>query len=236
MKMKKLMMVVLALPLALFSVPSWSAMGGDDPLIGKVMINNLELQSGDGSPLSWAGNAWLGKDLNKLWLKTEGSSVDGETEAELQLLYSRAIAPFWDIQLGWRGDVQPTPRRDWFAVSLFGLAPYLFETDVSLFIADGDQMALRVMVEYEYMFTQKLIVSPEVELNLYSTSEPELGIGSGISDVSMGLRLRYEIRREFAPYIGVEGSRLFGDSADFATAAGESEHEVRGIIGLRAWF
>ncbi|MDQ7075890.1 MAG: copper resistance protein B [Gammaproteobacteria bacterium] len=233
--MKKLMAVLLLSPALLFSAPLW-AMGGDDPLIGKVMLNNVELQSGDGSPLSWAGSAWLGKDLNKLWFKTEGSSVDGETEAEIQLLYSRAIAPFWDVQVGWRGDVQPTPRRDWFAVSLLGLAPYLFEVDVSLFVADGDQVALRLMAEYEYMFTQKLIVSPEVELNLHSSSEPALGIGSGLSDVSMGLRLRYEIRREFAPYIGVESTRLFGDSAHFATTAGESDHDVRGVIGLRAWF
>jgi len=236
MKMKKLMMVILVFPLALFSVPSWSAMGGDDPLLAKVMVNTLEVQSGDGSPLSWGASAWLGKDLNKLWLKTEGSSVDGETEAELQLLYSRAIAPFWDIQLGWRGDIQPTPRRDWFAVSLLGLAPYLFETDVSFFVAGKDQMALRLMAEYEYMFTQKLILTPEVELNLHSNSEPALGIGSGVSDLTMGVRLRYEIRREFAPYIGIESTRLFGDSADFATAAGGSENEVRGVIGLRAWF
>jgi copper resistance protein B len=136
------------------------------------------------NPLAWEAEAWLGKDLNKLWLKTEGELLKGETEeAELQLLYSRAISPYWDLQLGWRGDMQPTPNRNWAAISLKGLAPYFFEVDASLFIGQSGRTAARLSAEYEMLFTQRLILSPE------------LGIESGLSNISTGLRLRYEIRR-----------------------------------------
>jgi copper resistance protein B len=182
-------------------------------------------------------DAWIGYDLNKLWFKTEVERVDGETEeAELQMLYSRALAPFWDLQLGWRRDIRPEPHRDYLAIGFKGLAPYLFETDASLFLGEAGQFGARLDAEYEYLFTQRLILSPEIEVNLYSRDDEEVGIGAGLSNMSLGLRLRYEIRREFAPYIGVNWTRQFGQTAVYARAEGSDPSDFQWVAGIRAWF
>ena len=232
--MKKTMAAIMALGI------STNAMGGgvDDPLVYRVMIDKLEIRDADGdNPLVWDAQAWIGYDLNKFWIKTEGERVDGETEeADIELLYSRAIAPFWDLQAGWRRDIEPTPDRDWLALSLKGLAPYLFEVDASLYIGESGRFAANLDAEYEYMFTQRLILSPEIEMNLYSDRDEERSIGSGLSNLEAGLRLRYEIRREFAPYIGVNWTRLFGGTADFAEAEGGDTSDVQWLAGIRAWF
>ena len=215
------------------------AMGvDDDPLIGMFKIDQLEVRDTDaGNVTAWNADAWLGKDLHKLWLKTEGEYHDGETEeAELQLLYSRALSPFWDVQTGWRRDFRPEPERDWFAFGIMGLAPYMFEVDLALFLGEGGQSSVRLDAEYEYLFTQRLILSPELETNLYGKEDPERGIGAGLADVTAGLRLRYEIRREFAPYVGVQWTGLYGDTADLAEAAGGDTSEAVWVAGIRAWF
>jgi copper resistance protein B len=210
----------------------------DDPLLMKAMVDQLELRltSGD-NPLAWEGEVWLGKDLNKLWLKTEGEYVNGDVEdAELQLLYSRAIAAFWDFQAGWRGDLRPRPDRNWLAVGFKGLAPYFFAVDAAIFIGGSGRTAARIEMEYEMLLTQRLILTPEFETNLYGKKDVELGIGSGLSDVEIGLRLRYEIRREFAPYIGLNWWKKYGDTADFAEAAGQETDDLQVTLGIRAWF
>lgn len=210
----------------------------DDPLLYKVMIDQFEYRAGDGAdPLVLDADAWVGFDLNKIWLKAEVERISGDTEeAEVQLLYSRAIAPFWDLQVGWRHDIKPTPNRDYFALGFKGVAPYQFEVDAALFVGESGQVALRLDAEYEYMFSQKLILSPEIELNLHSKDDIAIGVGSGLSDMALGLRLRYEVRREFAPYIGVNWSRKFGQTAGLAKAEGESDSDVRFIAGIRMWF
>jgi copper resistance protein B len=217
---------------------SAAGMGTDDPLLYKVMINKLEIRNTDG-PDPWLldADAWVGKDLNKFWLKAEVERVDGKAEeAELQFLYSRAVAPFWDFQLGWRRDIKPEPYRDFLVLGFKGLAPYLFEVDTSLFIGESGQLGVRLDVEYEYMFTQKLILSPEMEMNFHSKDDEAVGIGSGLSDMGFGLRLRYEVRREFAPYIGVNWSKQFGRTADFTRAEGGDVSDVQLVAGIRAWF
>jgi copper resistance protein B len=210
----------------------------DDPLLFKAMADQLELRITDGdNALAWDAEAWLGKDLNKLWLKTEGERVDGNTEdAELQVLYSRAITAFWDVQAGWRGDLRPHPDRHWLAMGFKGLAPYFFDIDAAVFIGESGHTAARIDLEYEVLFTQRLILTPEFETNLYGKKDPERGIGSGLSDIEIGLRLRYEIRREFAPYIGLNWWKKFGDTADFARAAGADTDDIQILLGLRAWF
>jgi copper resistance protein B len=235
---RKLFLQVLTIPLLLGSVTSASAGGNDDPLLTKVLIDQFEIRDADGSdPLVLDGQGWIGKDLNKLWIKTEIERVDGDTEeAELQALYSRAIAPYWDLQLGLRHDFQPSPSRSWGVIGIQGIAPYFFEVDTALFIGESGQTALRVEAEYELLFTQKLILTPEVELNFYGQDDKDLNIGSGLSDLEAGLRLRYEIRREFAPYIGVNWNKSFGNTADFASAEGEDTDDVQWVVGLRAWF
>ncbi len=224
---------------ALFASATVAAGGmEDDPLLFKVMVDQLEWRDAKGDdPLVWDADAWIGKDLNKLWIKTEGEHAGGRTEeAEVQLLYSLAIAPFWDLQAGWRHDFQPNPSRDWLSIGFKGLAPYWFEVDAGLFAGGNGQVAARLDAEYELMFTQRLILTPEIELNLHSKDDEETGVGSGLSDMELGLRLRYEIRREFAPYIGVNWERKFGKSADFAEEEGESTDDVQFVVGVRAWF
>lgn len=212
--------------------------GADDPLLYKVMIDKLELRDTDGpNPLVLDADAWIGYDLNKFWFKTELERVDGKTEeAEVQFLYSRAITPFWDFQAGWRHDIKPKPTRDYLALGFKGLSPYQFDLDAGLFIGESGQVNARLDAEYEYMLTQKLILSPELEVNLYSQDDAQTGIGSGLSDMELGLRLRYEIRREFAPYIGVNWTKKFGQTADFAKADGEDTSDVQFVAGIRIWF
>lgn len=210
----------------------------DDPLLIKVIIDQLEIRDiDDDNPWVLDGQGWVGKDLQKLWLKAETERSDGETEeAELQALYSQAIAPFWDMQVGLRQDFQPTPNRSWAVIGFQGLAPYFFEIDTALFIGESGRTALRLEAEYELLFTQQLILTPEIEINLSGQNDTDLGIGSGLSHVETGLRLRYEIRRELAPYIGVNWSKSFGNTADFRRAEGENTHDIQWVIGLRAWF
>ena len=215
-----------------------SASMEDDPLLAMVMFEQLEWreQSPDNA-LVWDADAWLGRDLNKLWLKSEGEFSDGDTEElELQLLFSRAIATYWDIQAGWRGDLEPGPGRNWFALGVQGLAPYFFEVDAALFVSSSGRTAARFEAGYDILLTQRLILTPDFELNFYSKDDEKAGTGSGLSDMELGARLRYEIRREIAPYLGVNWWKKFGDTRDFARAAGEESDDLQVVVGLRIWF
>ncbi len=212
-------------------------------LLTKVTIDQLEAREHDGSALE--GSLWFGDDFNKLWLKTEFEREGGETEKalsrttkkELQALYSRAIAPYWDLQFGARHDFElETDSRNWGVVALNGLAPYFFEVDTSLFIGEDGDTAFRVEAEYELLFTQQWILSPEIEVNFFGQNSPEHHTGSGLSDIEAGLRLRYEFTPQFAPYIGVNYEKKFGNTADFARQDGESVSETLWVIGLHAWF
>jgi len=210
----------------------------DDPVLFKVLIDKLEWRATDGpNPWVWDADAWIGKDLNKLWLKTEGEYADGTTDAAYgEALYSRGIAPYWDLQAGWRHDFSPEPERDWLAVGFRGLAPYWFDVDATLYAGGNGTVFARLDAEYELMITQRLVLSPELETNVYANSDPARGIGSGVSGLELGLRLRYEIRREFAPYIGVNWEKLFGGTADYAREEDESTNDLQFVVGVRAWF
>lgn len=218
--------------------PFTQAAGKDDPILAKVMIDQLEVRATDGpDPYVLEAQAWIGQDLHKLWLKADVERVDGSTEeAEVQALYSRAIAPYWDLQVGWRHDFRPRPSRDWLAIGVEGLAPYWFEIDAAAFVGESGQVGARLEGEYEWMFTQRWVLSPELKVNLHTKNDKETGTGSGLSDLELGLRLRYEIRREFAPYIGVNWTRKFGNTADYARDEGEDTDDVQFVAGVRAWF
>ena len=214
------------------------AASADDPLLLMGVLDQFEWRDTVGdSTLSWEGQGWLGKDLRKLWFKTEGERSGGRIEeAELQFLYSKAIARYWDFQIGVRHDFEPSPSRTWLAIGVQGLAPYFFETDIAFFVGDYGRTALRIESEYELLLTQRLILTPDFEVNFYGSDDPITGIGSGLAEIEIGLRLRYEIRREFAPYIGVNWSRVFGNTADFARINGEVISDAQLVVGLRAWF
>lgn len=228
---------VLPLAILLLPVPGLAGME-DDPLLGKVMIDQLEVRATDG-PDPWVLEAegWIGRDLNKLWLKTDVERLGGATEeAEVQALYSRAVAPYWDAQIGWRHDFRPEPDRDWLAFGFEGLAPYWFDVDAAAFVGGNGQLAARLNAEYELLFTQRWVLSPELEVNLHSKDDPATGVGSGLSDLQLGLRLRYEIRREFAPYVGVNWTKQFGQTAGFARDEGEDPNDLQLVAGVRIWF
>lgn len=211
--------------------------GNDDPLLTKVMLDQFEKGVDPQDPTQFSAQAWLGYDLNKLWLKTEGEySNSDKQDLEIQALYSKPIAPYWDVQFGIKTDIKPTPNRNWAVIGVQGLAPYFFDIDAALFIGEQGRTAMRLSAEYELLITQKLILTPEVEVNLFGKDDAELGIGSGLSDVSAGLRLRYEIVREFAPYIGVDWRQKLGNTADYARSEGEDTQETQFVIGFSAWF
>ena len=221
-------------------IPSATFAAGmnDDPLLTKLTVDQLEIRSdNENSLFVWDAEGWVGKDLNKFWIKTDGEyNNDQIEETEIQALYSRAVAPFWDLQLGWRRNIRPSPDRDWLAIGVKGLAPYFFDIDTALFVGDNGRTAARLQVEYEMMITQRLVLTPEIELNLYGKDDPAVAIGSGFSDIEVGLRLRYEIRREFAPYIGVNWTHLYGDTADYARMEDEDIDDVQLVFGIRSWF
>jgi copper resistance protein B len=205
-----------------------------------VLGDRFEYQSNDGSPLLlFDGQGWWGTDRNKLWIKTEieyDFGADRFEEAELQALWSRPIARYFDFQAGVRHDFEPDPSRTFGVIGVQGLAPYWFEIDAGLFVSGDGDVSARFEAEYELLLTQRLILQPRTELNFAVQSVPALDIGSGLSTAELGLRLRYEIRRAFAPYIGVTWTRSVGETADFVRAAGEDPSVVSFVAGLRFWF
>ncbi len=232
---KRLMTMALAgmLPLA--------AQAGmeDDPTLVKVMIDQMEVRSTDGpNPFVLEADAWIGKDLNKAWFKFNGERVDGNWEAlDVEARYSRAIDTYWDLQIGLRHDARPSNEtRDWLAVGIRGLAPYFFDIDSSVYVNKDGRVGLNFQAEYEMLFTQKLILTPEITADFFSKSDKALDSGSGLARTEMGLRLRYEIRREFAPYIGVNWEKSYGQTADLRKAAGEKTDDVQIVAGIRIWF
>lgn len=203
------------------------------------MADQAEARFSDGSDdYLWDVQGWYGGDFNKIWVKSEGEGTFGEEleEAEVQALWSRAVTPWFDFQAGVRYDFRPDPERAHLVVGLQGLVPYQFELDAAAFLSDEGDLSARIEAEYEQRITQRLLLQPRVELDLAAQDVPEIGVGAGLSSAELGLRLRYEIAREFAPYIGVEYERSFGDTADFIRAAGEDPDSWKAVLGVRAWF
>ncbi len=201
-------------------------------------IDRLERVDGrDHTGTAYDAQAWWGGSYDRLWLKAEGEHSSGTLqEARSELLWSHAVAPFWDRQLGLRHDSGAGPERQWLALGLHGLAPYWFELDVAAYLGSGGRSALRLGSEYELLLTQRAILQPRVEFNLYGQDDPARGLGSGLAEGVLGLRLRYEFSRQLAPYLGVEWSGKFGQSADLAHSADDATSEWRWVGGVRFWF
>lgn len=205
----------------------------------QVMVNLAEYQVRDGRDgFRWDGEAWFGGDLDRLVIKSEGEGGfgDGVEDAEVQALYSRTIGPYFNFQAGVRYDFKPNPSRTYATLGFEGLAPYWFDVEGAVFLSDKGDVLGRLEGSYDQRITQRLILQPRVEFNLAAQDVPENGIGSGLSDVELGLRLRYEFKREFAPYVGVSYDRKLGDSARFARADSEDVGGVSLVLGVRTWF
>lgn len=224
--------------IALAGRPEPAAAEGSN-ILTFIEADQFEYRAGSGEDtFSWDAQGWVGGDYHRIWIKTQGDDVlDGAVkDAEMQILYSRAIAAFWDLQLGARYDVKPNPSRDYAVLGIQGLAPYFFEVDAAAFVSNKGDVSARLEAEYELLITQRLIAKPSAELNFAVQDVEELGIGSGLSEAELGLRLRYEIVREIAPYIGVVWERKVGPTADVARREGADVSDLAFVTGIRFWF
>lgn len=220
-----------------YAIPGTGMAMADNDIFYLVLFEQLEyFNARDDHGLAWDGVAWVGRDYNKLWLKTEGERVSGRSEGRVEALWSRAVAAFWDLQFGVRNDFGPGPNRKWATVTVQGIAPYWFDIEGAAYLGSNGRTAARAKAEYSFRLSQVSFLTPEFEANLYGKADRERGIGSGLSDASLGLRWRYELRREIAPYIGINWSRKFGQTARFAQEAGERRSNRQIVAGLRVWF
>jgi len=205
----------------------------------QVMFNLAEYQARAGrNGYRWDGEAFVGGDINRLWLKTEGEGTfhDGVETAEVQALYSRAIGPYFNLQAGVRHDLRPSPSRTYATLGFEGLAPYMFDVEGALFLSDKGDILARLEGYYNQRLTQRLILQPRVEVNLSAQDVPTNRLGSGLTDAELGLRLRYEISRQFAPYVGVSYEAKTGRTADFARANDKDPTTTSLVAGIRFWF
>lgn len=205
---------------------------------GMLLVDQLEYANGhDGNGPRWDAEAWYGNDSDKLWLRSEGEGSRGRIDdGDIEVLWNRAVSAFWSTQLGVRHDLGIVPKRNWAAFGVEGLAPYWFELEATGYVSNSGRLAARGRAEYTLRFTQRLILQPEFEINLYSKDDAPQRIGSGVSDAQLGLRLRYEITRQFAPYMGVVWSRRFGTTAEFARQDREPIFDRQFVAGIRFWF
>lgn len=214
----------------------------DTARFGKLMLDQLEWRNGSAGEAraAWDAQAWYGGDYDKIWLKTEGSYVAsdpdrGLRDASLEVLWNRVITPWWSVQVGGRRDVAQQRSRTWAAFGIQGLAPQWFETEATFYAGEEGRTAARLKVQYELLLSQRLVLQPYVESNLYGRTDAQRQIGSGISDLQLSVRLRFEVRRELAPYVGLVWVRRFGSTADMVRAAGGHAGEVQLAAGLRVW-
>jgi copper resistance protein B len=211
----------------------------DREILAHLLFNELEGRfNGSNTEFRWEGQGWVGTDYDKLWIKSEGTLQGNGTvdDGQQQFLYSRAITTYFDLQGGLRSDIDSRPTRNWGALGIQGLAPYFFDLELTGYASNAGHLAAKLEASYDLLLTQRLILQPQIEVNLYSKADPVRMIGAGFSDIDTGLRLRYEIDRKFAPYIGVVYEGKFGQTASLAKRAGESTGDFRFAFGMRIWF
>ncbi|QNM96770.1 copper resistance protein B [Chitinimonas koreensis] len=223
-----------------YAVPGVPALSlADEHRFGALLVDRLERSYANhgGNATAYDMQGWFGRDFDKAVLKAEGDVAGGKLhDARMELLWGHAITPYWDTQLGLRYDTGTGPDRGWLAFGVQGLAPYWFDVEATGYVDNGGRTALRLAASYDLLLTQRFILQPRAEAQLYGKSDPERDIGNGLSNATLGLRLRYEFSRQFAPYIGVERSGSFGKTADLVRASGERAQETRWVAGVRFWF
>lgn len=206
-----------------------------DPLVWMVQADRFEYTQGDA--LAWSGKAWIGRDRGRLWLRSEGERSHGHVDASLEALWGRPLDAWWDVLAGLRHDTTgPGPARDWLALGVQGLAPYKFEVQATAYLGRGGRSLLQAEAEYDLLLTNRLILQPRVEAVLSGHDDPARQVGTGLVETAAELRLRYEIRREFAPYLGYAWKAHHGNSAGFVRAAGAPTQTHGWVAGVRVWF
>ncbi len=202
-----------------------------DSIVMMLTVDRLEAWSNDGEPgQHWKLHGWIGGDLQRVWLRSEGEREDGTAQsAEIELLYGRSVTPWWDVVAGLRHDTAPGATQDWAALGVHGLAPYKFEVEATAYLGPDGRSAARLETSYEVLLTNRLILQPVVELEFHDRRDPERDTGAGLSKIEAGLRLRYEFTRRFAPYLGAVHERV-------ETADGHKDRETRLVGGVRLWF
>ncbi len=212
----------------------------DNKVFVHVLFDQLEGRTnGPNNEFRWDGQAWIGTDMNRLWLKSEGFlDAGGMSDGDHEALYDRPIPRmrYFDAQAGIRTDLDSGPKRVWGAVGIEGLAPYFFQFEPTFYFRDGGHLAARLSGSYDLRLTQRLIAQPELEINFYSKEDPARGIGTGLSDLDTRIRLRYEFSRKLAPYVGYAYDGKFGGTATFARQSGESVANPRLVFGIRVWY
>ncbi|MEQ8504890.1 MAG: copper resistance protein B [Rhodospirillales bacterium] len=211
----------------------------DDAIYWQFQAEQFEYRTGESDDvLAWDVNAWIGNDDHRLAFKSEGENPVGKRleAAELQFLYRRPISTFFDANIGVRHDLRPNPDRTYGVVGIQGLAKQFVETGADLFISEKGDVSARLEAEVDWLLTQRLILQPSAEINLAFSEDAAIESGAGINNIELGIRLKYEIRREFAPYIGVHYERKFGPTANFARHEGEDTDAVRFVAGVSFWF
>jgi copper resistance protein B len=202
-----------------------------------IWIENLEGVYGAKNGGAWDAQAWLGGDFDKLWIKSEGSTLGGKTrDSKAEVLWAHAILPFWDTQFGVRHDFSGGPNREWAALGVQGIAPYWFDLELTGYVGEEGRTAVRAKIEYDLRLTQRLILKPEIELNVYGKPDRARDIGAGLSGGQFELRLRYEFTRRFAPYVGYVYQRKFSGSATLARQGGDPAVDHRTVAGVEFFF
>jgi copper resistance protein B len=209
----------------------------DSPIFYHLLFDQLEGRFGRGSSFRWEGEGWAGTDMDRIVLRTEGTVTNGVMEdGDQELLYSRPVSTYFNVQGGLRYDLDSAPGRGWAAFGIEGLAPLFFHVSATGYVSDQGHLAGKLDGNYDLLLTQTLILQPQIEMNFYSKDDPMRMIGAGLADLDTGLRLRYEISRKFAPYIGVAYENKFGGTARLAQLAGDHPSNLRLSAGVRVWF
>ena len=210
----------------------------ENPFNKLVLLDRFEWQNAaGGDALDWNLETWIGRDLDKLWIRSEGERSSGNTErADLELLWGHGFTRWWELVAGARHDFAPGEEQTWAAVGVHGMAPYRFDVEATAYVGSGASTALRIETTRDLLVTNRLILTPLLEVNWHGQTDAARGIGAGLSDAEVGLRLRYEIRREIAPYVGLVYERSFGRTAELVSSAGDDTSDTRLVAGLRVWF
>jgi|ThiBiot_300_biof_2_1041535.scaffolds.fasta_scaffold21489_2 copper resistance protein B len=211
----------------------------DQAIFAHLLFDQLEGRFGfaEGNSFRWEAEGWIGTDENRVWLLSEGRVADNQLDDGIQqLFYGRAVTTYFNALIGMRWDIDSLPTRGWGAIGILGTAPQWFRVSAFGYVSGDGHLAARLAASYDIQITQRLILQPQVELNFYAKDDPARHVGAGLSELDAGLRLRYEITRQFAPYVGITYLGQYGATANYVSEAGGSTQQLRFTMGVRTWF